>query len=583
MAVEITLGGNGRWRGGSAEIENYSVDEEATPLNAADTSGAVPSLNFDVDAPDDLDDLLLLYGTPVTLTDGSNGSTFGTITDIGGTDGNVSLSTESPLSALVPEQVIPPFVGTLQGAINALLQQVQVAIPIAYDPGLAAEARPVAMQGWYGSPWEWLKMMAIAHRFEVAIIGEAIAVRRVRQREINTETDSSRGMSVQRGPLALNIEAVRYRNTFKQNAIVYPSTGWTEELDVYTVDADEELEVEIPIDVSLMSIEQPTCVAMVPKVYNGPSVYTVSGDDGLVIPPAMWKAYGGSVSIEIGEDTKSIILKVKGPSLQQYAPYSLSVNSGLSETYSTLRLRGTGVHFTREVRRYATGASSKIARQEVGVTIDNPTIQSDAQFASLVLSAARQFSMPTHTISGTALVANRAGAPGLVRYMTFGEFKAARPDPYKLSSWKTEFSGMTFRQIRAALRAESSPSTDFQNQAFGNVVGSTTRYGSSSFRVRRATIGPASIQWEAEADTTFAQVKAAHLGKTFRQLRNERLGLTFGELALTPLSRHSTAPPPVGSGFGLGPFGHGPFGGGGRDPQSGAFGLGPFGLEPFGL
>lgn len=581
MTTTIALGGNGHWGGGEGEIVNYTVDEEATPLHAADTSGAVPQISFEVDESLDPDETLLLYGSPITLSDGSNGTTFGTITDVSPTNGLVSISAESPLASLVPEQQIKPFVGSLRAAVGALLHDVEVDVPIAFDPELAADSSTVAMQGWYGSPWEWLKMMGISHGFEVSIIGEAIAVRTPRARETDTSTDSSRAATVSRGQMALNIEVVRYRHTYREQAMVYPAEGWTEDLEVYTVDADEKLEVEIPINVSLMSIEQPICVSMLSRDYVGPSAYTVSGNDGLPITPATWAMFGGALSVEIGQDTKTLILKITGPSLQKYAPYSISVNSGLSDTYSTLRIRGTGVHFTREVHRYATGASSKIARQEVGVTIDNPTVQSDDQFAALVLSAARAFSMPTHTISAVATVANRSGRPGLVRYLTFGDFKAARSPSYTLASWKDEFSTRTFREIRDQLRAEGSPRTSFENQAFGNVIGSITRRGSSYFRVRRATIEPSGISWEAEADTTFGQIKEAHAGKTFRELMRDRAGLTFAEIALTPLREIPPLPEPEVVGFGSGVFGGGRFGHA-DPPISDGFGLDAFGTDPFG-
>lgn len=570
MAVEIELLGNGAWAGGRGELKSYSVDEESTPITANDTSGAVPELRFDVDVNEfDPGQTRLLYDTPIRLTDGSNGTFEATIGSVSVSDGSASITATSPLSALVPEQRMLPYVGTLAGALSAVFDLVGVTTPVSYDPALNATTTQVAMQGWYGSPWEWIKMLCISHSLEVSVIGSAIAIRRGRQREVTSLTDQTFSEDIQRGQAAIAIEVVRYRNEYKANQIVYPAGGWSEDLEVYSVDADEVIEVEIPVDVSIMSIQQPTCVEFVPKNYSGPSVYAVAGNDGLFVKPAQWVANGGKVEVSIGQDTKTIVLKITGPSLQKYAPYSISVNSGTSETYSALRLRGTGVHFERDTLTFRTGADPKIARQDVGVTIDNPTVQSDAQVASLALSAARQFSRPVHTVSATAIVANRDETPGLVRYLTFGEFDAARPDTYKFSSFKTEFAGKTFRQIRDALRAQGAPQDSFANQAFGNVVGSVRRHGDAMFRVRRATITPEGISWEGEASTTFGDVKTAHAGMSFLQLKVLREGMTFAEVSLQPLRARrpvpygGDTPPPEGEiqGWGLDAWGDSAWGG----------------------
>jgi len=61
------------------------------------------------------------------------------------------------------------------------------------------------------------------------------------------------------------------------------------------------------------------------------------------------------------------------------------------------------------------------------------------------------------------------------------------------------------------------------------------RHGDSKYRIRRATISESTVNYEAEADNTFADMKAALTGKTFAQIKTLRTGLTFSEISLTPL------------------------------------------------
>lgn len=533
MAVEIKITGTGSWTGGKAALGDYSVDEESTPIEGSDTSGAVPGMSFNVVTDKNTP---LLYESQFLLSDESNGTTAGYITGVNDNNGLATISGESRLSALVAVKKFQPYNGTLSGALNYYLGMCGITTNIAFDP-LLNGSQPATLQGWDGSAWDVIKMLATAYQFEVSLVGSVIVFRTLRTRTANNGTDSSVAMSIERGDLAKSVEVVRYENTYKANQIVYPAGGWTEDLEIYSVEANEEIEVEIPVDVSLVSIEQPTCVTFVAKNYNGPSVYAVAGNDGLPIPPQLWADQGGSVSATIGDDMKTIVLKIKGPGLPEYSPYTLSVNSGSSNAYSSIRLRGTGVHFTKETVTFLTGTTSPYAAQDVGITIDNPMIQTAAQVATIGLSAARKYGNPTRTLSVSATVVNRKGEQGFITSTTLGDFDTARGDSYTLNSFKTEFAGKTFAQIRDTLRANANVYDRFENQAFGNVAGSIVRYGDAWYRIRRATITPGGVTYTAEADTTLAQVKTAQAGRTLQDLKTARAGMTLADIALVPLRR----------------------------------------------
>lgn len=534
MAVEIEITGGGSWVGGKAELGDYSIDEEATPIEGSDTSGAVPGMSFTVVTDPNT---LLLYDSQYTLKDESNGTTTGTITGINDNNGLADISGESRLSALVAVKQFKPYNGTLQGALDYYLGECGIVTGIAYDAALQANTRTAVLQGWDGTAWDVIKMLCVAYQFEVSLVGATIMFRTLRIRQANSGTDSSIALSLERGDLAKSIEVIRYENTYRANAMVYPAGGWTEDLEIYSVEANEEIEIEVPVDVSLISIEQPTCVISVPRNYTGPSVYAVAGNEGLPITPAQWTAQGGKVTAEIGEDMKTIVLKVKGPSMTEYSPYTFSMNSGSSNAYSAIRLRGTGVHFSKEVVTFLTGTGSPYASQDVGITIDNPMIQNADQVATIGLSTARRYGNPSRTLTVNAAVLNRKGEQGFISSTTLGDFDAARTDTYTLQSFKTEFAGRTFAQIRDKIRADANVMDRFENQAFGNVNGSIVRYGDAWYRIRRATIAPSGVQYTAEADTTLGQVKTAQAGRTLQDLKTARAGMTLADIALVPLRR----------------------------------------------
>src|SRR5690606_16632030 len=111
--------------------------------------------------------------------------------------------------------------------------------------------------------------------------------------------------------------------------------------------------------------------------YESSSVYTVVGKDGLPIPVDQWVDGGGKVSVEIAEDTRSIILTVTGMAETEYAPYRLALGSGDSTFYSTLRLVGTGVVFDNKTLTMETSVDPDRVSQEGAPLIDNEHIDTE--------------------------------------------------------------------------------------------------------------------------------------------------------------------------------------------------------------
>src|SRR5690606_21024222 len=139
------------------------------------------------------------------------------------------------------------------------------------------------------------------------------------------------------------------------------------------------------MDASLVSVDQPVCVLSVDRNYGASSVYTVSGNDGLIIPPAQWEADGGSLTVEINPDTKSLTVTVVGGRSEEYAPYSIAMASGTSDNYSSLRLIGTGVFQTEHTMTLPACQDADLAPDEVGKVVENEFFASQDQLYHALL------------------------------------------------------------------------------------------------------------------------------------------------------------------------------------------------------
>lgn len=528
MAVEMNIvSGTGAWLGGRANLENYSVEEEATPITGEDSSGATGQLSFGVVA---VEQSIRLMGDEVELTDQSNGRTRATVSALNIKDGAVSVTADSRLSKLVAEKSLAPYSGTLGGALTAYLGACGISTGYVIDSTLTG--RSVTYPAYTGEVWEWIKQLCIVEQMEVTLVSSNIIFRPLRTRTADVNKNTARSVDVSNGELAQAVEVVWYDNQYRSNEMVYPKGGWTPELEVFQVDAGETVVVEIPVDVSLVSVQQPTVQAFVDRYHTGSSVYAVAGNDGLPIQPAQWIAQGGSLTVAIGEDSKTLVVTIVGASEPEYAPYSISVNSGTSNRYSALRIIGTGVFFNAQTITFPTGVPSSVTAQEVGVTIDMPAMSTMAQAVTVGVNTAMKFAGSRMSLSASTLAVNRSGEPGTANYYTFGQFDAVNP-LVTFNTFDTTWSGQTFAQFDAFYTALAQD--NFENQAFGNAAGARVLDANVWYRIRQATITPSGIEYTAESDNTVADFDAANAGKTFAQFDALWSGWTFAEHALTPM------------------------------------------------
>jgi len=532
VAVDITIAGNPKWN-----ASDYSVVEDSTPIDPADTTGGVGQIS--VTFPES-SETKLYRNKLLVLADGNQGTTTGTVRGLSG-DGDTSILTaDSRMALLNVTRTAQPFSGTLEGAFRYYLGLCGVKDGIVVDAGIST--RQVTFPGWQGVVWEKVKQLVASQRVETSLVSNNVVLRPLRGRVAQNHRDASESWSHDASNVAQSIEIFYYQSQQKSD-LAYPLGGWNSEVQAYQVDAGARVEFDISLEAtdemslgaSLTSITQPDCVASVARNYQAASVYTVAGNDGLPIPPAQWTAGGGNVSVKVNEDTRSITVTITGMRSPKYAPFTIGMSSGDNTYYSSLRLIGAGVFYDRTKVTLPTGNSPDLAPTVVGATVDSPFITSidDAYRAGLWTLAA--FTSAKRTISVTSTGINRQGEVGdRIPFMRMGQFNSDGDFAgLTMGGFNKTYSGMTMGEF-SALQMEKLHDA-FETQAFGNVSGARTFMDGSWYRIRSVSaLTPESISYSAESDDTMGDFNSAYSGMTAKEFNALHRGKTMSDFNARP-------------------------------------------------
>lgn len=483
---------------------DYQVAEDSTPVDPSDTTGATGAITM---VTVEQDDTISLMDIPVDLSVVTQGVTRGTVRGLSSTDEQATITADSRLAQLVVNRQAQPFEGSLGSYFDYLLGLAEITDGLVVD--LDLYSIPVEYPGWSGSVWDYMKKVCVANELEVSLVSNNVVVRPIRERIAETYRDTSRTWGLDSTQQARSVEIYYYDNDYRTGSLFYPAGGWNPDVEVMQVGAGETVTYPITFNASLTSIQQPVVQDFVARDYIASSVYSVSGNDGLPIPSAQWLAQGGSLTVEINEDTRGATVTIVGASEAQYAPYSIAVQSSPTDRYSTLRLIGTGVFYDKKLLTLNTSVDPDVVTTQVGATIDNEFITTEADALHAGLWALKRWGSPKYTITVNAFGVNRMGDNGSYRYPTFAEFNALYAGDL-FSDFNTEWSGQLIEDFNRFM--VDMVQNDFANQAFGNIAGSRVRWKNAWFRVRSATNAAAGIGYSAEEDTTVGDFNAEWLG-----------------------------------------------------------------------
>lgn len=499
MATRIKVGDH--WYSG----ENFSVTEEATPLAAGDSTGAVGNINVNLLNADPYlatgtgaFAALAKYGygllidQDITIVDDEWGTTDGTISNASdGGNGLIAVTAISRQGVLNAYNVkAQPFVGTLGNLFRYYCSLAGIASGnVAVDSAL--NTRPIAAPGWIGELWYYLKQLAVAQSAEIAYVGGKYTLRQVRTRYAVQGYEIGKSKDTPLPTLAQSVEVYQYASYGITNQLVYPIGGWTPETEVLNVNAGEIAEYTLQLSASVSSIQAPTMMTSVPPTWNTSSVYTVVANDGLPVSPEMWSSRGGRLTVTINPDTTSLKVVIRGadrvPTSAGAAATNFSIALGSDTTgsrYSTLRIVGTGVAFDKTKIAVRTCVPPSKTSTEVGVTIDNIFLSSTDQVYRMGTVAAAQYAGASPTISSNVISVSG------VRGQVFGTVNGTRV-------WDER----------------------------------TKRF----YRIKSATLGPGAIDFQAEDDLTHGDVEEKYEGLTYAQVQARIGTMSYSTDRLTGL------------------------------------------------
>lgn len=530
-----------RWNSG-----NYYVVEDSSPLDPSDTTGGYGQIT--VDFPLDADSKRTM-GLDLLLTDGSAGTTSGRIRGLSGDDLSVSVVANSRLGLLAVQRTIQPFVGTLQAGLAYLMGLCGISTGVVYDTWMSSYN--VKLPGNRDNVFDYIQRMASAYDFEMSLVSTNVVFRSPRGRTAVNYRDANITWSLDQEGLARSVQGWAY-NSWNGSDVAYPVDRLVDDAQVYQVDANETQVFEIPMHASLSAVDQPSVVSSVAIDDFSASVYAVTTSvDDTPMDPNEWTANGGKIVTKLSEDTRTLIITITGANLPELAPFRIAVPVGDNKYYSSLRVRGVGVFWNRTLTTLELGGSQDYAPDEVGTLVDSEFMETPDQLYHRLLRTAARYSGDHQTIEVTTPGINRLGDTGSAVYPTIGVYNAlygagtiaaaqTALGP-KISDWNSKLFALV--------------STDFTNQAFGNVAGARVLYDNCWYRIRSARIRMNEITYSAEADNTIGDVYRS--GETIGQWNTRWTGRVIRDVNISPL----LTDPTTSTGFGFGPFGSGPFGG----------------------
>jgi hypothetical protein len=571
-------------------LTGYTVQEDATPLDPSDTTGGVGQIDFDAELIDGPEGSIQLQGLDVELRDVFRGSTFGTITDATLSDSQtVSLTANGRLGALVGTVTAKPMVDTLQNVVMYYLSLAGITDGIIIDPDIAFT--PVAVPGFNDDLWLRTKQLVSVSEAEITLVNNKVVVRPLRSFESDTTKKSSISWSISKGDAAQNVEVTYYGNTWLSDTVVYPYTK--DERDnaaTWQVDPGAVIEEDITTSVSLARVDQPQAVDDVEQDYGeipddadgtkttrvqaNRSVYTIYDADNNPITAANWRLNGGKIEVTIADDTMGFHVKVTGATGVGNGPYRIvgrtepsSVHSveesktetdygkkntskdnkttttitGIntevsddSEDYPSFFLAGDGVLAVPQVLTLPTGVMPSMTVNEVGTTVQVPTVATLAQAYDIGVRVAGDWVGLNLTLSGELTSISQINSTGVVKTRSINEFNADYLGQ-TFAQFNTVWAGKTIADFNASELAKVED--DFANQVFGNVAGARLKYGDAKYRINSATITDESISFQAKMDTTIDDFNDAAAGLTFAQFNDRFTGKSFNQFNRVPLSK----------------------------------------------
>lgn len=438
------------------DVISYTVSEEAIPLDPTNMSGGYGTLDYTkLEEPGDS---RRLY-TNGSISDPIKGEYSGEIQRIEITDGTTSFTVNSGLAQFNRWVRAEPYEGELGDYFLYLADVCGVTSQIYF--GANVPNPDVLIPGFNGNAWDYLRKIASLYSVKVSQIKSAIVFNSFTESTAWNNWETTRNVSLSTESTAERVVVNWYDSDWKDNSeIIIPEFD-----DAISVDAGERLEQEFEVNGSIEYLQE------TPQVFDyvGPNEdwtnttggYCVSGNDGKPITAEQWKAQGGSVKVQIGDNPSTVKVIVTGATGTDYAPYRIAATSGTSDYYNSLHIVGSGIFWEKNQFSMHTGAPQATDSDDSVQEIDDPAINTLPLAVQTAQRVSSQMCGGMQTVSAESQYLNRP------------------------NQWDN-----------------SDGSLDMYDQSFGNVVGSRMTGSEVNYRITSTTTTAENISYDMEVFTT---------------------------------------------------------------------------------
>lgn len=546
MAIEL-VADSGTARIG--DVQTYSVNVEAIPTDATDSSGSTWSM--DITAPAALTKIdangnrvnlpganrtTALLGRGISLVDYGmysgeskydyqkqtygRGTFKGTVSSMSLSSGdNLQLTIDGILFKLNCEKTAQPHFGASATQRTAFIYYCSLGgLTVASGDVDDDFDVPVAYPAWKGNLWEYIKMFCVANQADIFVDANgAVHLEKIRKKTIPVTESSGVSMNATLLGTSRTIEVYDYDTSWETDALIYSATSTLQ------VNMGEKIKETVDIQNSTITskIIQPVCVSAIqPYPFTGgigKSVYVVIDNLNIPVSPSWWNSNGGKVSVAVSEDNPmQLDITIQAPNQPNSAyvePFRLAEYD--TDARPALYVCGEGVTVKKSLRSVSTGADQTFISRDSKATVDNPFIH-DASY---------------HLAQSAAF----ATGPSIDVSLTIGTSKLE--DEINNIAGARFFYNNGYYRVASANISESGISvTGKVDTIFDDLVSiysvNFDTYNSTTLFTTFATFDAASGNAPSNTFTSFDSIYPA---KTFTELGAYYNSMTFSDMAVMPL------------------------------------------------
>ncbi len=483
------------------ELLNYSVQEDAIPLNPSKFSGGYGQAS--VTKLRSNDDKLQVFRTQ-SFSDEGRGVFSGTVRGVDTNDEVTSWQIDSDLADFNKWVSVPPRSGTLDSVISALMKDCGVSLTRRLDPSVIG--RNVVFPGFEGNAWDNLRQFAAIQNLDISQVDRSLVIRPIRTFSSYDNKDISRSSKIDVTQTTEQLTVYWY--DIKPGRTIVALEGLSDDSPI-TVDAGQTVVQQFSINGSATSARQPIARDLVPKgggnLEGSNGAYCVAGNDGKPITAAQWTAQGGLVSVSVTSDPSILEVTVTAPRDSTYAPYRIAATSGPSNYYNSLYVSIDGLVWEKNSITMHTGAPRQPNALTTETEFDSPFVQSISSAWDVALKISQDLCGGVELLTGSSGSLNRPDdrmGEGNATVEEFNTFFSGQT----VAQFNTFFSGQTVAQFNAFW--EDRVRDSLINQAFGQVVGSRLRKDDAFYRVESTITTPEAVQYELRNDTLVQDINA---------------------------------------------------------------------------